>query len=396
MGIWHPGLSSNYGDRAIQQSTVDLVLQRWPDARIIQYDNDLVAAAAAYPDPRISFEPLGPLGFPPMGRRLADLDVLLWGGGSLIQQSSMLHFPQHLLPALAASRRGVKVVCFGTGVEPMRSGLLRALVRKAFGSIFDHAFVRGPLSSQLLASYGVATEIPYAVDQAAGLEASDERDTTPLFSGLIGPDWDGPTVSVSVKRSFLYRGGVLPVAFDPPSRARAARRRQREAFDRSFGELVRYLVDEVGARVLMVPMFLSQGDVEACASVAELADRPEAVRVITQPPPPRQLKGLLSRMDAHVGVRLHSCILASSAGVPTLGVEYMTKHRDYFTMLGMTDRLISEGEVTAERLIAGFDRLWEDRSTLHDQLVSTTRELVSDLGRTVDTIFDQMEREDWS
>ena len=55
-------------------------------------------------------------------------------------------------------------------------------------------------------------------------------------------------------------------------------------------------------------------------------------------------------MDAHVGVRLHSCILATGAGVPSLGVQYMTKHREYFEMLGIDDYLLSEDDVTAEAL----------------------------------------------
>lgn len=387
VGIWHPGLSSNYGDRAIQRATVDLVFERWPTATVVQYDDDLELGAREYPDPRVRFERLGPLGLPPLGKRLAELDILLWGGGSLIQQSSLLYLPWHLLPAFSAARRGVPVVVFGSGVEPLRSRLLRRLVRKSFADVFVGGFVRGPLSAELLASYGVHGPIPYAVDQATGLAVGAIRDAAARLGQLTGPSWSGPVVSVSLKPSFIYRGGLLPVAFDPPSPQRARRRRQRRAFEESFAQLVRYLVDEIGAHVVVVPMFLGQGDIDAGRRVAAAANRPDRVSLIEELYDPRDMKAFLSQMDAHVGVRLHSCVLATGSGVPSLAIEYMTKHRDFFAQLEMTDLLIPEDEVTAARLIGSFTRLWQERELIGSQLVERKGALLEQLRTVVDEVL---------
>jgi polysaccharide pyruvyl transferase WcaK-like protein len=320
---------------------------------------------------------------------LAELDVLLWGGGSLIQQSSLLYFPLHLIPAIAAARQGVEVVCFGCGVEPLRSGVLRKLVRKAFDSVFVDGFVRGPLSADLLRAYGVTTDVRVAVDQAASLAAGAPEIAEEMFALLF--DGDDPVVSVSVKPSFVYRGGILPVAFDPPSPARRERRRRRTAFERSFGEFVRYLVDEIGVRVLLVPMYFGQGDLETCDRVASLAGVTGRVRVLRNAIPPRDLKSLLGLMSAHVGVRLHSCILATASGVPSVAVQYMNKHREYFAMMGMDEYLIPESEVSSDRLIATFERVWENRAVISEQLINCNAALVEELRVEVGAIFDSLE-----
>jgi polysaccharide pyruvyl transferase WcaK-like protein len=391
IGIWHPGVSSNYGDRAIQLASVQLVLERWPEAEVVQYHDDPDEGKLYYPDPRVSFRPLGPAGLPPLGRSLADLDVLLWGGGSLIQQSSLLHFPWHLLPALAAARKGVRVVCFGSGVEPMRSRLLQALARKVFADTFDDAFVRGPLSAELLASYGAPEAVPHAVDQALILEEGDTSQAATLLREVFDDDDPRPTVSVSVKPAFVYRGGLLPVALDLPSPARVRRRRNRSSFESAFAQLVRHIVEQAGARVLLIPMYLDQGDTDACERVAALAGRNRDIAVLEKPPPPAELKALFGLMEAHVGVRLHSCILATSTGVPTVAIEYMTKHRDYFMQLGMEDLLIAEREVTPDRLIQGFDGMWSDREAIRVQLGARVSLLESELRNVVGRIFDEID-----
>jgi len=393
VGIWHPGLSSNYGDRAIQRASVDLVLSHWPDARIVQYHRNPPERSTVYPGPRFSFRGLGVLGLPPRGKQFADLDVLLWGGGSLIQQSSMLHFPVHLFAAVSAARSGVKVLCFGTGVEPMRSRLLRELCRRAFdGDVFEDGFVRGPHSAQLLRSFGVQRAVRVAVDQAASLSMGDRRRAQYELERLFGWVDDGPYVSISVKPPFLYRGGWLPVSFDPVSPLRLSRHRKRREFEASFGMLARHLVRR-GAKVVLVPMYAGQGDLAACRRVADLAGNTKRIRILAQPLEPRQLKAMLSLMSVHVGVRLHSCILATSAGVPTLAVGYMLKHRDYFTQLGMEDWLVPEGEVTGGLLIERFDSLWSARESIGKVLVERNGLLVAELERAVASMFSRLDDE---
>jgi polysaccharide pyruvyl transferase WcaK-like protein len=318
--------------------------------------------------------------------------VLLWGGGSLIQQSSLLHFPWHLLPAIAASRRGVRVVCFGSGVEPLSNRMLKALARKAFAVTFDDAFVRGPLSADLLRNYGVPGSVSYAADQALILEQGNPGVAEAILKEAFN-DESRPTVSVSMKPAFIYRGGLLPVALDLPSPARARRRRDRATFESAFVELVKHIVDHAGARVLLVPMYLDQGDVEACARVAKGAGRAGRVAVLEQTPSPRDLKALFGLMEVHVGVRLHSCILATSAGVPTLAIEYMTKHRDYFVQLGMTEMLIAESEVSGDRLIDGFESMWRNRPAIASRLQTQVSRLEAELRDVVGRIFDDIDYE---
>ena len=206
--------------------------------------------------------------------------------------------------------------------------------------------------------------------------------------GLFGSA-DRSFVSISIKPTFIYRGGILPVAIDPPSPARRRRRMKRRSFEAAFAEFARFSTDEIGASVLLVPMYTGQQDLEACQRVAcgsGCAD----IRVLSDPLPPRESKALLALMDAHVGVRLHSCILATGAGVPSLGVQYMTKHREYFEMVGTDAYLLREEGVTADVLITAFSELWEHRQPAREHLVERNRELVAQLHERVDYLLDSI------
>jgi polysaccharide pyruvyl transferase WcaK-like protein len=321
---------------------------------------------------------------------LREVDLLIWGGGNLVQQSSLFYFPRQVIPALMAQWARVPVICFGTGVEEIRSRVLRRLARHAFDRVFDDILVRGSRSATHLRQMGVSKSIRVIPDQAIALRPAPREQAEIFLQGIGLSRHQGPVVSISVKPTFIYRGGLLPVSIDPPSPGRMYRQRRRHALEEAFRGLTRHLLD-LGVLVMLVPMFHDQGDLDACERVA--AGFPQdSVKVLTQVPGPRLLKAVLGLMDAHVGIRLHSCILASSMGVATLGVQYMTKHLDYFEMLGMERFVIQESEVTKRKLIDQFDTLWSQRDQVRDALILRVKTLEGRLTAEVDAALGSFEK----
>lgn len=383
IGIWHDGASSNHGDRAIQQATIDLVFAHWPTAQIVQYHSDPAEGRRIYQDRRIDFRQIGPLGVLPPREGIRGLDLLIWGGGSLVQQSSLAYFPVQAFAALAATRAGVPVICLGSGVEWMPNAQLRSLARHLFENVFHEVVVRGPSSASVLRRIGVTRPVHVMPDQALTLAPSDREEAATFLAETTGliPD-ESPLVSISVKPTFIYRGGLLPVTIDLPSRGRNRRRRQRSLLEEAFRGLVRH-VAELGARVLLVPMFRGQGDEEACRRVAEGFSAHQA-RVLATVPASRVLKSLFGLMDAHVGIRLHSCILATAMSVPSVAISYMAKHVEYFQMLNMTKFVISENELTTETLVEAFKSLWNQRLEVRQQLTGRVEILEAEVRNQVD------------
>lgn len=390
IGIWHPGATSNHGDRAIQLATIDLVHDRYPSAEIIQYHTDVDQAEAIYRGEPVVTRPLGRLATPSY-RALTQLDLLLWGGGSLVQQSSLFHFPRHALPALLADRADVPVMCFGSGVEPLSNPALRRLARHCFDHVFVDALVRGERSAELLRSYGVKSDLRVAVDQAVSLRASSAEAAAAHLEKSVHIDIQSEQiVTVSVKPSFIYRGGLLPVSLDLPGRSRQHRRERRARFEYSFAQLLDHIVEATGAVVVLIPMYAGQGDVEASERVAGGASRRDRIRIMRDVPSSRVLKAVFGLAEAHVGVRLHSCILATSSGVPSLGVPYMVKATEYFERLGLSDFTVAEEDVTREALIEAFSRLWDGRDAVRAHLAATMPVAVDELRSHRDSAFSRI------
>lgn len=374
IGIWHPGVSSNHGDRAIQLATIDLVKQRYPDATVIQFHDDIAEANEAYRGEGVTTLPLNRFGMPSRDD-LRGLDLLLWGGGSLVQQSSLFFAPRHALPAILAKQVGTPVACFGSGVEPLSNPLLRRLTRYLFDRVMVDALVRGSRSAELLRSYGVERPVRVAPDQAVTLAADSVEAGRAFLESTLQTKLQKPVVTVTVKPSFIYRGGILPVSVELPGPAKREREQRREEFEASFAALIDHIRSTVGATVVMVPMYIGQGDLDSARRVATMASSDSQVHVLESMPPSRLLKAVFSQATVHVGVRLHSCILATSSGVPALAVPYMEKAREYFEMIGIPEHTLDEADVTPDALISAFDRIWRDRDLVRAQLADTLPQL---------------------
>jgi colanic acid/amylovoran biosynthesis protein len=101
----------------------------------------------------------------------------------------------------------------------------------------------------------------------------------------------------------------------------------------------------------------AEDDRQVNARLFARAAQPDRVLVIAEALPPDVLQAAYGQMDYFIGTRMHSVILALNAGVPALAIGYLHKTRGVLDELGLSDYCYDIEMLTAETLIAGFERL---------------------------------------
>lgn len=242
---------------------------------------------------------------------LKESDLLLSGGGSLLQDTTSLRSLLYYLFVirLAYSRR-LPFMFYAQGIGPLRRALSRRLVRLAA----NHAVsitVRDPGSADLLARIGVPRpKIEVTADPAFALEpaAADTIDVLLAKEGLA----DTPFLGVSLR----------PWGASPPLDA--------------YARLLQELEQQCGLPVALIPMHAGE-DVAFAEQVAAQTGR--TLPIVRDSYPPDVLLGLVGRARAIVAMRLHTLIFAARMGVPPIGLAYDPKVQHLMLGLDLADSL---------------------------------------------------------
>ena len=257
-------------------------------------------------------------------RTLADADLLVSGGGSLLQDVTSARSVLYYLSVMAmAHLRGIPVAWVAHGVGPVRRRWLRALVgREARRAV--HLSVRDEGSRRALAAW-------------SGLDPS--RIVT-----LPDPAWALAEEAAGAGSPALHTAGSRPEAGPdaPAERQRPAWRVAvawrdwpgqpvpAERVGRALGEGMAAALGGT-VRVSLLAMQPRQ-DLGACERLARSLQ--EALRdlgcdasvgVQEAPADPVEAIRALGAFDVVVGVRLHALILAGVAGVPFVALAYDPK-----------------------------------------------------------------------
>ncbi|HZT42923.1 MAG TPA: polysaccharide pyruvyl transferase CsaB [Chthonomonadaceae bacterium] len=249
-------------------------------------------------------------------RTLRESDLLLSGGGSLLQDTtSMRSLLYYLWVIRMAYRQGVPVMFYAQGLGPLKRRLSRALVRMAA----DRAAaitVRDEPSARLLAAIGVKRPpIEVTADPAFALSPSSSEEIESLFQREGLPD-DAPLLGVAL-RPWGSAGEV-----------------SNEAGARLLKELQR----QCSAQIVLLPMQVP-GDVAFAESIARQTGSPDAFPIMRNAYSPATLLGLVGRLQGIVAMRLHALIFAARMAVPPFALSYDPKVDNLMDRLGLSDSL---------------------------------------------------------
>ncbi|MEN9938602.1 MAG: hypothetical protein RLZZ387_5181 [Chloroflexota bacterium] len=248
-----------------------------------------------------------------------------------------------LLPILL----GKPLVLLPQSIGPLRDEVRRAatrwIIRRA-----ALTFVRERRSLALLEELGCAERALAAPDMAFGLPSAPEGHARALLqrAGLHALD---PAFTVGV--TALDWGGQDPT-FDG-----------QEAYEHALLACVDAITSQGGAVVLFAQCISpvpAWDDRIINVRLRAAAHHPERVLVVNELLPPELLQAAYGQMDAFIGTRMHSVILATNSGVPALAIGYLHKSRGMMGEFGSQDRCLDIGSVTGGELVAALGQLREE------------------------------------
>lgn len=343
--IWGGDSWANRGDDAVLAGTLVALRAKVSGARIIVASNKPSETSTRHGVKAVGRASPGILW------ALIQADVVIWGGGLLIQNQSSKPFliVQLLFVSMALLLRK-QVVCYGQGVGPVRGRLFQLALRFVLRRL-TAVTVRDRASARRLRALGVQVDV--LADPSFCIEALD----TPTRA---------PFIAVALRRWGHYRGGWLPVRWAQPEIS--------EDFE-AFCREVAAALDQLPAQVLFIPMCPGgdQGDDEVAEQVRGMMRRPASM--LREPLSAAQLKGLLGQAEMVIAMRTHAAVLAAGVGTPVLSISYQGKGRAFMSGLGLMAYCVPWQQVTSRRLVQLSRRLWQDQEAVRARLRQQATEM---------------------
>ena len=272
-------------------------------------------------------------------RALSRTDILLSGGGSLLQDVTSAHSVFYYLGVVRlAQMLGKKTMFIAQGIGP----LLRPRTRKLVASIasrLDAITVRDEASARLLREIGVGRPpVEVTADPALLLAPARPVSLDGEWVAVALRPWAGRDVPLAetVARAChaaLPRARMMAIAMQPQK-------------DSAIGEHFARLRHQEG-----------DGEV-AGVSLA----RPDSLLVPLEP-----LLENLAACDMVIGMRLHALILAAACAVPAVALSYDPKVTAFMAQSGQADAVHDLAANTPD-LAALLQRVWDARAARADAL----------------------------
>jgi polysaccharide pyruvyl transferase WcaK-like protein len=352
-GGWYG--SGNLGDDAILIGLRNLLSKVIPDLEIAALSIDVpqtkrVCDVEAFPlkSPRELLTPRPGRGIRDYQRHFEWADACILTGGTPIYDydhaSRIIHCR---LPQLLKK----ELICFGIGVKPVRSFHGKRVVRWL---LEDAAAIstRDPSAERELRKIGLEGEVRVTGDSALFLDSAT-RDTATLeeLGPLNHPIAFCPRALSSDHRAHYHA---------PLTHAAISKLRRNIA-------TVADRLTETGYDVVFVPMHRGPGDDDTAeiTMIREMMNETSSLTVY--PSSPQNAMWILGRMELVLGLRLHSLILAASAGVPIVGIDHDPKIRGFMEHAGAEDYL-SGVEDSPEELTRQIEKALDNRSSMKRRL----------------------------
>ncbi|MBN1592772.1 MAG: polysaccharide pyruvyl transferase family protein, partial [Candidatus Coatesbacteria bacterium] len=308
-------------------------------------------------------------------RELKKADILVWGGGQLLQDiSSRLYIPFHTSRLALAILLKKPAFVHSIGAGPIKSKLDRLLTRLLLNRA-SAVTVRDRYSAEVLESCGIdAARITEVPDPALVLRPDECFDACSYLKGL-GLDLARPTLGVAVRRLFHRGHGLLPIKYKVKLGLISSGQRARfEEFKCELARFADYVISRFGFQVLFIPMYseAGQNDQGVGREIASLASQRADIFHLPVGLECRKVLSIISRMKAMVAVRMHAAVLSAVANVPLLSIHYASKGKSFMSDIGLADYTLAAEDMACDILVRKFS----DLITNYDEIKSVLLENV--------------------
>lgn len=277
-------------------------------------------------------------------RTIRNCDLLISGGGSLLQDTTSLKsLLYYLFVMQIASTYKVPFMFYAQGIGPLQRGLSKKLVRMTANKA-AYITVRDEESAQLLKAVGVSkTKIEVTEDPAFALNpAADSAVDTALSQNSIQPNRD--YVGIALRPW----GDGSPQQID------------------KYRSMLKLIVQYTGCTPLLLPMH-HPDDLE----LARLIDPQGAYPLLSKSYSPEVVLGVVSRLSAVVAMRLHTLIFAARTAVPLYALAYDPKVSNLMKRLQLNESVVDVNAFSPEAVIAQIVSMLKRRESVVSQLKLT-------------------------
>ena len=295
----------NIGDEAILRSLLRDLGSALPEAEFLVLYGSAAGAPGNLSSARVRYLPrLQP---PAIREAMRTSDMLVLGGGTLIQDVTSLRSLIYYLSLIWAARRGgLRVALYGGGLGPLTTALGRRLARAVLPTV-DLLALRDRRSIETALALGVPSD--------RLLLTAD-----PAFSVLPAKPTTAGAARCTARAAMLAAGvpadrldSVIALALRPPLAA---------ADRAAIVAGVRDAVARTGVFPLLVP-FHPERDLPLLVQLGAQLGVPCAV--LRAANDPELLQQIVASCRAVLAMRLHGVIFAVAAGVPCVAMAYDPK-----------------------------------------------------------------------
>ena len=340
--------SKNAGDEAMLAAMIEVLSDLDPKLHIT-----VISANPADTRQRHGVEAVSWLSIPAIIKVLRHADLLISGGGSLLQNVTSgrsLYYYMGII--FLAHMVGTRVMLYAQGIGPIYGHLARRLM-SWLGNHVDLITVRDHGSLGELESLHICRpHIEATADPVLAIHPVD-RGIGRAVLRHYHADGAKPVVGISVRE---WRGW------------------------HHYKEVIAQAADQIavafGARVVFLPMQYPE-DVRVAQRIAGMTKEP--VTVLDDEYTTSELLAIVGNMDLLIAVRLHALIFAGVMSVPLIGISYDPKIDRFLDSIG--EKSVSNLQnITVEELMAEIRSKWNDKASCKSRnaaLLSGLRELAS-------------------
>jgi polysaccharide pyruvyl transferase CsaB len=263
-------------------------------------------------------------------RALKESQVLILGGGSLIQDATSMRNSIYYGGLMGLARQfGLQTIAIAQGIGPVDKPLTRWIAKRAFENCTALS-VRDPDSAALLESWGI--------------------------SCLMAPD---PVWSLAATP-------VPKIAQIPSPKIALTLRSHPKLTNERLDTLTTALVDlqaATNSHILLVP-FQPTTDMDIARQIqAELTDNSQVITLTD----PKQLKGLFQGVDLAIGMRYHSLIMAAAEGCKCWAISYDPKVSKLMTEIDLPGWELADIPTDASAITQAWQQHLETGTALNPQ-----------------------------
>ena len=290
----------NAGDEGILQGIVEQITKRIPNVNLTALSYNAKDTMEKYNINAVSRN-----NFRGLIKAIKNSDVVVSGGGSILQDvTSNRSLLYYLGIILLSKKMGKKVMFYGNGFGPITKLVNKKLSKYIINQI-DIITVRDIESKEAMMELGIKKDIIVTTDLALSLEPINNERVEDIFKTEdIFPHEKWIGISVREWKGYKKYKEIIAKTAD-------------------------YLIDR-NYNVVFIPMQYPN-DIHTSMEIAEMMKN--KAKVLDEKYSPRELIGIMDKLELLIGMRLHSLIFATIVKTPMIGIEYDTKISNFLNIV---------------------------------------------------------------